>query len=597
MLRDECANAPLILQSFIQLQTELVEQKYKECFDISSYIHTIAQNSTDITSARICWLIGDLCSMALNPTNRNEPFSANIVLADGRRSAILDDFKEEELSFIEQILSQCQIYQISARIADMLWSLKRGAFIEFVKIAIINYQKYPLQEKNIHNASKAWQRALWLSLIIKQPCETIYETIIAQIQQTTSKENFYLMRLVEILDITKLDQATSEIIIVQLHKVADEFKQAKQYYQSTQYYQCALTWAEKINNQNMRYEFHYEVGYSFYLLALNQPHEFQSTAHYENALQSFRKIPKKMRSKYNVDTLINEIEKKIPETNQVTLEHMQKLETKVDLKDAIAYSEQAVSHQPKFKALYIFVNFIHTLKKNDLKKIVQDSIQQYPIQHLFGSVYINHDGRTISKTPALSTLSKQELDNENILLPHMIQDYQNNIGIIVQGYVIPALFQLLFEHRITKNDMQHICETSTFVPQERTQFWIEGLWYGFEFNFLVALHLLIPQIEHVIRQQLKVREVKTTTIDQNCIETEKGLSTLLEMEEAKSFLNENLLFELQALLTQAQGPNFRNNIAHGLSETGELNSYNSAYVWWLCLKLVINNNSFDFSQE
>lgn len=135
------------------------------------------------------------------------------------------------------------------------------------------------------------------------------------------------------------------------------------------------------------------------------------------------------------------------------------------------------------------------------------------------------------------------------------------------------------------------------IPKERIVVWVEGLWYGFELNFLVSIQLLVPQIEHFVRLQLKVRGAKTTTIDKEGIEIEQGLSTLLDKEEIHLILSENLLFEMQVLLTKSLGYNFRNNLAHGLSEVGEMNLYPAAYVWWLCLKLVVNNNSFDFKQE
>ncbi|WP_442764265.1 DUF4209 domain-containing protein [Sulfurospirillum cavolei] len=594
MTRKKCKNAPLLLQNFIIIQNQI--ECHLNCTRFSSNFYELAKNSTKVAVARISFLMGDLCSMMLHPQSKNEPFSPYIILADGRRSAILDDFSSEELEFFELILPECKTYQIKARIADVLWTLKRGKAIDFVKIAIENYQKYPLSHDTIHYARKVWQRAILLALTINQSTENITNPILEHIKNTSSQDNFYLMRLVEILDIAKLTKEEIEVIVAQLETVAQQFKEQKLYYQSTQYYQCALKWTRKLQNKELCYKLLYEIGFSFYQNALAQPYEFQSTSHYENALQALRQIPQKHRDTNNIHALIVEIEKKIPESNQIALEYMQRVETQIDTKEMVEYSEKAVSNKPKFKTLFIFANLINIETKEYFQKQAQEHIQQFPIQHLFGGVHINHDGRTIAKTPPIDLKESMTADFDT-LFPTMVQNYKNYIELTAQAYVIPALFRLLLEHRITKEDLYHICENSTLIPKERIVVWVEGLWYGFELNFLVSIQLLVPQIEHFVRLQLKVRGAKTTTIDKEGIEIEQGLSTLLDKEEIHLILSENLLFEMQVLLTKSLGYNFRNNLAHGLSEVGEMNLYPAAYVWWLCLKLVVNNNSFDFKQE
>lgn len=594
MTREECGNAPLLLQNFISIRNQIECQK--DCNEFSFNFHQLAQDADESTIARIYFLMSDLCSMMLHPQSKNEPFSPYIILADGRRSAILDDFTSEELTFFALILPECKTYQIKARIADVLWTLKRDKAIDFVKVAIENYQEYPLSHDTIHYAGKAWQRAILLALTINQPTENLTKLILEHIKNTSSQDNFYLMQLIEILDIVKLVKEEIEVIVAHLETVAQQFKEQKLYYQSSRYYQCTLQWARKLKNKELDYKLFYEIGFSFYQNALAQPHEFQSTSHYENALQILRKIPQKHRDTNNIHALIAEIEKKIPESNQITLEYMQRVKTQIDTKEMVEYSEKAVSNQPKFKTLFIFANLIDIPTKEYFKEQAQAHIQQFPLQHLFGGVHINHDGRTIAKTPSIDLKESTTADFDT-LFPTMVQNYKNYIELTAQAYVIPALFQLLLEHRITKEDLYHICENSTLIPKERIVVWVEGFWHGFELNFLVSIQLLVPQVEHFVRLELKGRGVKTTTIDKEGIETELGLSKLLEKEEIHLVLSENLLFEMQVLLAKPLGYNFRNNLAHGLSEADEMNSYPAVYVWWLCLTLVVNNNSFDFKQE
>jgi hypothetical protein len=103
-----------------------------------------------------------------------------------------------------------------------------------------------------------------------------------------------------------------------------------------------------------------------------------------------------------------------------------------------------------------------------------------------------------------------------------------------------------------------------------------------------ALHLLVPQVEHIARCQLKARGVKTTHLDDDGIETEKALGALLDLPQTAQIFGEDFAFELKALFCEAVGPNLRNAVAHGLLDYGECDSSYSIYAWWLGLKLVVS---------
>ena len=62
------------------------------------------------------------------------------------------------------------------------------------------------------------------------------------------------------------------------------------------------------------------------------------------------------------------------------------------------------------------------------------------------------------------------------------------------------------------------------------------------------------------------------------VHAEKLLTELLEMKEA--LLGEDLLFELQGLLTDKTGCNFRDEFAHGLMSSQTFLSPPAIYLWW-----------------
>ncbi len=115
-----------------------------------------------------------------------------------------------------------------------------------------------------------------------------------------------------------------------------------------------------------------------------------------------------------------------------------------------------------------------------------------------------------------------------------------------------------------------------------------ALFSGYDNDFVTTLHLLVPQIEHMVRYHLKSAGVKTTTLDNRGIETENGLSTLIELPECEKIFGEDLTFEIKALFCDACGPNLRNELAHGLLDDKACQTVYAVYAWWLGLKLVFN---------
>ena len=62
---------------------------------------------------------------------------------------------------------------------------------------------------------------------------------------------------------------------------------------------------------------------------------------------------------------------------------------------------------------------------------------------------------------------------------------------------------------------------SSVVTADRIDIWIQGLYYGFDRDFLVSSHLMIPQIEHLTRILMRQEKIPTTTINENGVESEK----------------------------------------------------------------------------
>ncbi|WP_205700272.1 DUF4209 domain-containing protein [Crenobacter intestini] len=137
-------------------------------------------------------------------------------------------------------------------------------------------------------------------------------------------------------------------------------------------------------------------------------------------------------------------------------------------------------------------------------------------------------------------------------------------------------------------DFYSLVKRSPVVPPDRVRLVAKALFQGFDGDFVSALHLLIPQIENLVRYHLKQHGEKTSNIDINGIENENGLSTLLDNSKVEDIFGKDLAFELKAIFCDPFGPNLRNELAHGLIGFEESQNIYSIYAWWFAFRLVFN---------
>ena len=538
---------------------------------------------------KVLWLLADISSFMLHPENLQEVFSPFMIM-QGRRTAIPEDFTENDLVFFESIVEECSDFRLKARIADTLWYLKRG--FPYVKLAIKNYMKFPLDPNNLHIDTKnSFERAIRLSISTKQNdlLEEIQNLLIQTFHESKIEDNFYCKQVNDLLLIADIDIDTNLNIIQKLEEFAQEFEDKGEWRTAREYYQSAKQWFKKINDQNDINRMIIKIAETFVSEAKSRRDSHMIAAmFYENAIQEYRSISKSQRADLDIDSKIEEIYQLMVSSNKLVSSELHEIKTdSIDISELILNSIKKIENKNFEEALVIFANITTNPKYESLRNSSKKILESTSISRLFNCTHYSSDGRVIGITKG----GLDDLESYNQQLEfQMRQQYSIEIGLIIHGSVMPAFEQLTKEHLLRKEYLISLCTNSAVVPRDRALIWAEGLYFGFERNFLVSTHLLIPQIEHLIRMILKQENIQTTVLEATGIEKEKGLSTLLEEEKLNDLIGKDLLFDLKSLLTDNMSYNLRNNVAHGLSEFDIFNSIESVYLWWLCFKLVVNNS-------
>ena len=256
-----------------------------------------------------------------------------------------------------------------------------------------------------------------------------------------------------------------------------------------------------------------------------------------------------------------------------------------DISKTVQQARTAVRGKPPREALQGLASLAITDAK-ELRRSVQENLKSHPFTALVSWTMLESDGRVAAKRPG-ANLSNQD-ENEPVIWAQMIQDHTIWVGMTVRGWILPALEALHVAHRFREADFIILARNSPEVPPGRAELVGKALFNGYEYDFATALHLLTPQIEHMVRNRLKSEGVITIHTDGNGIGDERALSSLVETPEFENIFGEDLAFEIRALFCDHSGANLRNNVSHGLLNYGQCNSTHSVYAWWLSLKIVFN---------
>ena len=548
-------------------------------------------------AAKIFWLLSAACSMMLRPASVNEPFKPLFVL-EGQRSILADDFLATELAFLSEIIDEVDDPWLRARLADIVWLRSEPRDFRVALVAIDAYCLIPLDlESWIRGGEHCWPRAISLTKLLKTGAgdrlNGIEDKAFAALKNAVNADGFLALWLAEMLATNGLGRSHGLDIASKLKQVANEFRDASDPLRARGYFKGASDWYRLAKDDETSADMLVELAESFASEALSKtasdaPINILATSLYEDSIQAYRQIPRALRMARRVDERIAELRALLKSSGTQAIGEFSLVETTgVNIDDVVHHSRSAVTGKNLMDGLRAFACLDGGAKVGTLRKQVLEGFDTYVMSRLFGSTLFSSDGRVVAKRPAFGTGDGSR--DEQAILAGMIRDHEISISLVVQGCVLPALDILRCEHRVRERDFIELASCSPIVPPDRRILIGKALFAGYDHDFLVALHLLVPQIEHLVRYHLQRAGAITAKLDADGIETEVGLSSLMDLPEVSKVFGENLAFELRAVFSDACGPNLRNQVAHGLLNDNECHSIYTVYAWWLTLRLVFNS--------
>lgn len=196
-------------------------------------------------------LLANVCFMQLRPESINEPFRARINMLDGR-SAVLEDFTDTDLIFLQKIVGDIDEPWLKARVADLIWLRQRPRDHQFALMAIDAYSLISLDPQTwLREGDRCWARAASLAQSLKSAASDRLDRIECHVfdvlAKVTADDGFFGYWLAETLAKYGLGADRALSIAEKLESLANELRRTNDLHRAREYFGCCAKWFERAN--------------------------------------------------------------------------------------------------------------------------------------------------------------------------------------------------------------------------------------------------------------------------------------------------------------------------------------------------------------
>lgn len=481
-----------------------------------------------------------------------------------KRSLILSDFSEDEISLLSELKYDELPNFLSARIYEVLFFINRN--YKFAKLAIEANKEMTQDYIDLGHyriAGETINRALSIAEVMnykdnQKECLQLIESLMnLSIEQ--GETQLYIQQL-EVLSKSKI--SNKKDIIDVINSLLPQFD-------------CDIDMLEKLIEIQLR--------------LLNDETEVRKTKlflaeHYE--IEMLRLIKEKKFS--NAERIARKALSLFQECSNITKAR--------ELNRNICACQREICENMQSFSYQINPTPIYDILQKNIKKLTFEECLVYLTQHVpyWSKDSILEDCKDEIKKSLTSFMNIEvfNFQNKRIGIIEGVQTSGNPISESRLFYrlkhhfdcngsvVIRFLMSIInLEFKFLKEDLDFLVKENAIVQEERKNIIQDGLFLALKGDYYKAVHILVPQFENILRNLAEQLGEAIDTIDQNGITKYRSLASILKSEKVNECLDENLIFLLRGLLVDPFGPNIRNEIAHGI--VTEERSYSGPYIYFI----------------
>lgn len=574
----------------VQWETDLASAGEPTCFEFSGLLKAKldeAKASEQKSREHVYTLLHSACSLSIELSKSKQPFGPAVVF-EALRSAAVEDFAPSDLTALGEMAITIKDPEVKARICDLLWVICRD--FRMAKAAIPAYiesakrlEGFPRSRMFVERYHRAVQLTWMVAKNDVNLVKSLTDAVTAAISKRVPTEDKWtcadLMRvLVETESGDALKYAQDCEVIAIRAESNSAWSVARVYWQRKADWHRLAKQPDEHRLACIRAAETY-VGEGESALKRPTPSHGACVGNFQRAVEALRRIP-------DTKKRVEELHSRILKEQELSMGETSTHSVQVDISGMVKSTVEMFKGKPKNDVLIGLAIFGAWPDKNKLRVSAQETAKESVWNQIMPTVFTTGKGKQIAEKPG--GIFQNEDEQALSLKAQMMQEAQWHRGLMVNGGIKPALHVIHGEHFIRRDDLVFFVENNPFIPPGQEGIFLCGLHAGITGDFLVATHLLIPQIENSIRYLLTryAGEPRTSKLRDDLSQPERDLNELLYHEDVERVLGPDLVFTLKALLIEPGfGANLRNNLAHGLLSTDQFTDTDAIYAWWVVWRI------------
>ncbi len=552
------------------------------------------KDAGDDLGFRVFSLLNATVSFGANYDTRGNPYGPAWQGADGKRSLMAEDLSDSDLDALSGLLPDIQDPEFRARVADIIWECKRDykaaeiAVRSFVDAAnqIKTDDSWPPYTERLERAAQLAAK-LGFGKPLHKEVVAVVETTISDFENNM-KSGLLCMHLMDIALAHGSSDATRYTGLSE--RLAKNFAAEGNWDFSKFYWESAERWFRKAKNEGEVQRCQLSAAECLISKAeqgltnekLGAPFASHWMGLAVEALRQAKAGPEKVKT----------VHRRFLELQQQGLTAMQTMELNVDAIPGFRDTEEktikaAVAHVTGHDFETAVTRLAHIGKPTntvELRKQVEAHSEEFIWDKIVETTAVDHAGKITDSIEPVG-FGPIDAENEARRKKMVMHAKQTNWPLQVAWKIEPARVRIIKEHGIRQRDLVFLIADNPFIPPGHEGIYLRGLQSGFFGDWLVAMHLVIPQVEASIRYVLQQHNVVTSTLDSDGIQQERDLNQLLWMPEFEKIFGPDIAFDLRGILIERFGDNMRNESAHGLMPEGAFYQPTAIYLWWLILRM------------
>jgi hypothetical protein len=193
-------------------------------------------------------------------------------------------------------------------------------------------------------------------------------------------------------------------------------------------------------------------------------------------------------------------------------------------------------------------------QRTEIENRVKQLAHDYPISFLFTTQILDDQGRKVASVNSL------ESDLDGNIVHHMAQDLSFSVV-----FLMKSLEEAERKFNLNSSTLFEYLSQSPVFTYDRKSFLLRGLQAYFQQDYLITIHLLVPQIETAIRNLVEMSGGQVLKQSRGGGFHLRTLDDLFRTQEVVQIFNEDVALYFRVVLTDQRGWNIRNDVCHGIA--------------------------------